>query len=152
MISHAPPGYDCPFCRISRGESTNLNTLDAVVHRDDDVFVVMSPRWWPNNHGAVLVVPNQHFENVFDLPVELGTPIQRAVRSTAVAMKAAFGCDGVSTRQHNEPGGGQDVWHVHVHVFPRWHGDELYGSVAEWADADELLDAAQKLRAAWPAS
>jgi histidine triad (HIT) family protein len=145
VISHAPPGYDCPFCRVARGAEE-----DAVVHRDDDVIVVMNPRWWPKNHGAVLVVPNEHFENVFDLPVHLGTPIQRAVRATAIAMKAAFGCDGVSTRQHNEPGGGQDVWHAHVHVFPRWHDDGLYGATPAWADRQELLEAARNLREHWP--
>ena len=47
---------------------------------------------------------------------------------TALAMKAVFQCDGVSTRQHNEPAGYQDVWHFHVHVFPRFHGDSLYTS------------------------
>ncbi len=41
-------------------------------------------------------------------------------------MKVAYGCDGVSTRQHNEPAGNQDVWHYHMHVFPRYEGDDLY--------------------------
>ena len=52
-------------------------------------------------------------------------------------MKTAFGCPGVSTRQHNEPAGNQDVWHYHVHVFPRWHGDRLYGSEGGPADPAE---------------
>ena len=41
-------------------------------------------------------------------------------------MKAAYGCPGISTCQHNEPAGGQDVWHFHVHVFPRYLEDNLY--------------------------
>jgi diadenosine tetraphosphate (Ap4A) HIT family hydrolase len=41
-------------------------------------------------------------------------------------MKDAYRCDGVSTRQHNEPAGDQDVWHLHVHVLPRHQGDQLY--------------------------
>jgi histidine triad (HIT) family protein len=41
-------------------------------------------------------------------------------------MKEVYRCDGVSTRQHNEPAGDQDVWHLHVHVFPRYEGDQLY--------------------------
>ena len=110
----------------------------------------MSPKWWPRNPGAVLVIPNDHYENIYDLPVELGTPIQRAVRSSAIAMKTAFGCDGVSTRQHNEPDGNQDVWHYHVHVFPRWMDDRLYGSSGGLADADELHRRAELLRQAWP--
>ncbi|MBV9952939.1 MAG: HIT domain-containing protein [Acidimicrobiia bacterium] len=60
-----------------------------------------------------------------DLPPALGTSVQHAIRSAAIAMKAAYGCEGVSIRQHNEPAGEQDVWHYHVHVLPRWLGDEL---------------------------
>ena len=73
-----------------------------------------------------LVIPIEHHENLYDLPIDLGSALQRAIRDTALAMKAAFGCDGVSTRQHNEPAGNQDVWHYHVHVFPRFHDDDLY--------------------------
>lgn len=146
--SHAPDGYVCPFCRnIATGESDL--PLD-IIHRDDDVLVKVNPGWWPNNPGSVLVIPIQHHENVFDLPVELGTPIQRAVLSAAIAMKAAYGCDGVSTRQHNEPAGNQDVWHYHVHVFPRWEGDGLYGSHRSPADPTEMRRRADLLRAHWP--
>lgn len=121
-----------------------------VLHVDDDVFVKMNPRWWPNNPGSVLVIPVEHFENVYDLPARLGTPIQRAVRDAALAMKAAYGCDGVSTRQHNEPAGNQDVWHYHVHVFPRWAGDGFYSTHGDWADPRELARYADDLRRAWP--
>jgi len=121
-----------------------------IVHRYEDVFVKVNPRWRPRNPGSVLIIPNGHFENVYDLPAELGTPIQQAVRDTALAMKPAFGCDGVSTRQHNEPAGDQDVWHYHVHVFPRFAGDELFRSQAELADAAEVKRAAILLRSRWP--
>jgi histidine triad (HIT) family protein len=43
-------------------------------------------------------------------------------------MKRIYDCDGVSTRQHNEPAGYQDAWHYHVHVFPRYEGDYLYNT------------------------
>lgn len=114
------------------------------------MFVKVNPSWWPANPGSLLVIPVAHHENVFDLPAELGTPIQRAVRDAAVALKTAFGCDGISTRQHNEPAGNQDVWHYHVHVFPRWEGDGLYGAERQPADPDELRRRAVQLRAAWP--
>ena len=123
-----------------------------IVHRNDDVFVKVNPGWWPNNPGSVLVIPIDHHENVFDLPVELGTPIQRAVRAAAIAMKDAYGCDGVSTRQHNEPAGNQDVWHYHVHVFPRFTNDGLYGSSAELANEVDLHRTASLLRSKWPTS
>ena len=114
------------------------------------MFVKLNPKWWPRNPGAALVIPVQHFENVYDLHPELGTPMQRAVRDCAIAMKRAFGCDGISTRQHNEPAGNQDVWHYHVHVFPRWHDDNLYGAEGAPADPKEMSRLAAQLRSEWP--
>ncbi|MGY6499806.1 MAG: HIT family protein [Acidimicrobiales bacterium] len=148
MFNHEPTGYACPFCRnLETGESDH--PLE-VLHRDDDVMVKVNAKWWANNPGSVLVIPVEHHENIYDLPPELATPIQRAARRAALAMKQAWGCDGVSTRQHNEPAGNQDVWHYHLHVFPRWDGDDLYGSSASWADAVEVRRVAAELRAAWP--
>jgi histidine triad (HIT) family protein len=148
VVSHAPPGYACPFCRnIKDGEADH--PLE-IVHRDEDVFVKVNPKWRPNNPGSVLVVPVEHHESIFDLPAELGTPIQRAARAVALAMKVAFGCDGISTRQHNEPAGDQDVWHYHLHVFPRWEGDELYRTSGSMAPAEEVRRRADQLRRAWP--
>lgn len=59
------------------------------------------------------------------------------------------GCDGVSTRQHNEPGGNQDVWHFHQHVFPRWLGARLYQRHDEKAvvPAPDRAVRAERLRA-----
>ncbi len=115
------------------------------------MFVKINPRWRPNNPGSALVIPNDHYENIFDLPDILATPIHAAARSTATAMKVAFGCDGISLRQHNEPAGSQDVWHYHLHVIPRWHGDDLDLHPAAVADADEVRRRGQQLRSAWPA-
>jgi histidine triad (HIT) family protein len=150
--SHAPAGYRCPFCRNVRDGDGEADYPLEILHRDDDVFVKMNPKWWPNNPGGVLVVPVQHYENIFDLPVELAIPIQRAARSVAIAMKTAFACDGISTRQHNEPAGNQDVWHYHLHVFPRWHGDDLYRHAGVMVTAGELRARADQLRRAWPAA
>lgn len=148
-ISHAPSDYDCPFCRIVGGEPSERTTPEHVVHQDERVTVFMNPRWWENNRGNVLVVPNEHFENLYELPPEYGTPILGAARDAALAMKSAFECDGVSTRQHNEPAGNQEVWHYHLHVFPRWEGDNLYCSHGYWAPADELMEMTGRLTAAW---
>ena len=49
-----------------------------------------------------MIVPNQHYENIYDLPVRYAESIQRVARLLALAMKAAYSCDGVSTRQHND--------------------------------------------------
>jgi histidine triad (HIT) family protein len=151
QISHAPDGYDCPFCRVVAGESTERSDPSHVVARYDEVLVVMNPRWWENNQGNVLVIPNRHYENIFDLPIEMAGPLHTAARDAAVAMKSSLGCHGISTRQHNEPAGNQEMWHYHLHVFPRWEGDDLYKSSGYWAPAAELAEMTERLRSAWPA-
>ena len=65
------------------------------------------------------------------MPDELGAQLFRASRRVALALKEAYGSDGVSTRQHNEPAGNQDVWHFHLHLFPRYLDDGLYLRSAE---------------------
>jgi histidine triad (HIT) family protein len=124
--NHEPPGYACPFCLLQRGVHNERNSADDLVGVAPLAFARISPVWWPANHGAALVIPREHHENLYDLPPEVGHAVGELVRLVAVAMRASYACDGVSTRQHNEPGGGQDVWHLHVHVFPRYDGDRLY--------------------------
>ena len=110
----------------------------------------IAARWWPNNRGHVLVVPTEHYENLYDLPASSGHAVHDLVQRVAVAMRQSYGCDGTSTRQHNEPAGGQDTWHFHVHVFPRYEGDELYSSkpYPEFVAAADRRPFASRLRAA----
>jgi histidine triad (HIT) family protein len=147
--SHAPPGYDCPFCRLVRGVETELNRLDDVVWRDEQTMAFIAPKWWPANHGHVLAIPKLHVENLYEIDDELLGAVYSTARRVAIALKSAYGCDGTSTRQHNEPGGTQDVWHLHVHVFPRYFGDRLYERHEEdrWTTPDERAPYAAKLRA-----
>ncbi|WP_152365511.1 HIT family protein [Microlunatus speluncae] len=149
MYNHEPADYDCPFCREDPARATR--PLE-ILRRYQRVTVRLNPKWWPNNPGSALVVPHDHHENVYDLPADLGTPMQQAIRDTALALKTAFDCAGVSTRQHNEPAGNQDVWHYHLHVFPRFRDDGLYGTRGDWVDADRMRTYADRIRAAWPTS
>lgn len=133
FASHAPSGYDCPFCRLVAGRATELTDQRDVVHRDDGATAFMSPHWWPGNPGHVLVVPDGHHENLYELPAAAGHAMQDLVRTIALALKRAYGCHGVSVRQNNEPAGGQDVWHVHTHVVPRYTGDAFHRRIGEFA-------------------
>ena len=149
MYNHAPKDYICPLCLAVQGiENEHVYTRQTdVVYRDDAVTAVISPHQRPNNQGHVVIFPNQHFENIYDLPVYLAAKIHQLARSIAMAMKAAYMCEGISTMQHNEPAGNQDVWHYHLHLFPRYTGDGLYSSRRELMAADERAGYAQKLRA-----
>ena len=133
MYNHAPPNYLCPFCTVASGQEheTVYTVASDIVLRTNLVVGFISSHWWPRNPGHVILIPCEHYENIYDLPDEYGTAIFQASRRIALAMKAAYGCDGLSTRQHNEPAGYQDVWHYHQHVFPRYAGDELYTRSAE---------------------
>ena len=149
MYRHAPRGYDCPFCAVVRGEDRPPWSVQAdVVWRDGATTAWINPRWWANNPGNVVVVPDRHVENLYELDRALGGAVHETARRVALAMKSAYVCDGISTRQHNEPAGDQEVWHYHLHVFPRYAGDDLYGSRFRSTLPEERRPYVERLRAA----
>ena len=148
MPSHAPDSYVCPFCLLVRGVENEhvLSTRSDVIYQNEVVTAFVSSHQFPNNAGNVLVIPNQHFENIYTFPAALAADIHRVMQAVAFAQKAAFHCDGISTRQHNEPAGNQDVWHYHIHVTPRYKDDGLYASKRKFMPAEERARLAVELR------
>lgn len=128
MYNHAPQNYICPFCLVVQQiKNEHVYSVESdVVYRTEAITALISANQWANNHGHVIIIPNEHYENIYDLPLHFATKIHEAARKIALAMKTAYNCDGISTRQHNEPAGLQDVWHYHLHVFPRYPNDNLY--------------------------
>lgn len=149
MHSHAPKNYICPFCLFVRSIANEYvySVQSDLIYQDTLVTAFVSSHPFPNNPGSVLVIPNQHFENIFDFPPSLAGDLHRVVRAVALAQKAAFTCDGISTRQHNEPAGNQDVWHYHIHVTPRYNDDDLYTSQRQFMPAEERREYANPIRA-----
>ncbi|RYB96130.1 HIT family protein [Nocardioides glacieisoli] len=147
---HEPDDYDCPFCRIQAGVHNEHNQPGDVVAITDLAYARISPKWWPGNPGAALVIPRGHHENLYDIPAEAGHAVWDLTQQVAVAMRQTYDCAGISTRQHNEPAGNQDVWHLHVHVFPRHDDDRLYQRHHEawWATPGEREPYAEQLAAA----
>lgn len=70
-----------------------------------------------------MVVPNSHYENIYELPEEIGHHIFDTAKKIAIAMKKAYNTDGITTRQNNEPAGDQHAFHYHLHIFPRYTDD-----------------------------
>jgi len=126
MFNHEPKEYDCPFCTFANGGETDFNKKGDIVFEDDEVLAYISPKWWPNNPGNVMIIPKQHVEHVYDISDQLLDKIYALGKKVAIGMKKEYGCDGTSFRQHNEPAGDQEVWHFHLHVLPRWENDDLY--------------------------
>jgi len=138
----------CPFCEVAAGRDTEANALADLVFRDELTTAFVSPKWWEASPGHVIVVPNEHVQDVYAMPDALLGAVYGTAGKVAAAMKRAYGCEGTSMRQHNEAGGGQDVWHFHVHVFPRRAGDRLYERNEEtrWSAPEERVPLAERLR------
>lgn len=127
MFDHAPKDYKCPICLGVNGvenEDTLLKQAD-LVFKDRVVSAFINSFWIPTCEGHVIVVPNDHYENIYELPEDVNHRIAEVIQMMAVAMKTAYKCDGITTRQNNEPAGNQHAFHYHHHVFPRYEGDEF---------------------------
>jgi len=131
-----------------RGGETERSKRSDLVWRDATATAFVAPKWWETNPAHVLVVPNEHVEHLYEIAEAALAAVYATARRVAVALKDEYGCDGTSTRQHNEPGGGQDVWHFHVHVFPRYEGDGLYANHGRtrWTTPEERAPYAYRLR------
>lgn len=126
MHNHAPQDYNCPFCLLAKGNNTEHSSPSDIIYEDQNTIAFVSPKWWINNPGHVLVITKNHFENIYDIPEDVLGDVYKTAKRIAIAIKESYVSDGTSMRQHNEPAGGQDVWHFHVHVFPRYKNDNLY--------------------------
>jgi histidine triad (HIT) family protein len=121
-------GNPCIFCLLAQeGPSEKLlTTEDEVIFRTPVVTAFVASHWWPNNPGAAIVIPNEHYESIKELPSHIATHIHEAARRLSLAMVEGYGCEGISTRQHNGPAAHQEVPHFHFHIFPRYQNDRLY--------------------------
>jgi histidine triad (HIT) family protein len=148
MYNHAPQEYRCTFCLLVQGREELQNEVKQadIVLQTPELTAFMATRRYPNNQGHVLIIPNEHFENIYDLPLALSSKIHSLSREIALAMKAEYQCDGILLRQHNEPAGDQNIWHYHLHVIPRYLNDDFYSAQKAPFEAHERAKYAEKLR------
>ena len=109
---------DCIFCAIVAGDIPA-----TTVYEDEHVFAFMDIA--PANPGHTLVIPKQHYRNIYDMPVEVGSKIMQAAIPIANAIRTALNPDGLNLFQSNEAAGFQTVFHFHLHLIPRWEGDSV---------------------------
>jgi histidine triad (HIT) family protein len=119
VVGVAVGGTSCPFCAIASGALTP----EVVAYRDQNTAVFPSLHQQPRNRGHMLVVPVIHVAQIYDVDSVLAGALMTTVAGVARALKKAYAADGVSVRQNNETHGGQDVFHVHFHVVPRFADD-----------------------------
>ena len=93
-------------------------------------------------------MPKQHTENLYAVSDELLCEVYKTVKKIADALKEIYHCDGISTMQNNEPAGNQEVWHFHIHVFPRYYNDRLYENydISRWVSHEERMEFVRKLK------
>ena len=125
----------------------NSKLLLYEVYQDDATLAFMDIH--PANDGHCLVIPKNHFENVFDMPpVAFGT-VASTVAKVARVVNEVLRPGGMSLVQANGALAGQSVLHVHVHVLPRRAGDNL---LINWdrgnrpVDRDRIAEIAERLR------
>lgn len=113
-----------------------------MIYEDDWVIVFMSLE----NHP--LVVPKPHFANIFELDDTHAAAVMQTAVNISKATKAATNCDGINLVQSNGDAAGQDVFHFHVHIKPRFHEDgvRLDWDTASHAD-DIRADTCREIRA-----
>lgn len=150
MFNHAPENYKCPICLGVNGIE-NSDTLIAqtdIVYKDDLATAFISSFFIGNNPGHVIIVPNEHYENLYDLPEEVGAQITKISKTLALAQKEARNCTGTTILQNNEPDGNQHAFHYHLHVFPRFKDDELHKNMHNSTNstAEERLPFAESIR------
>ena len=136
-----PYDPDNIFTKIMRGEMPCHE-----VFQDDETFAFMDIM--PRGEGHTLVIPKRGFRNLLDADLEGLAAVTRTVARVAQAQTEAFGADGITVQQFNEPAGGQVVFHYHVHVIPRFEGVKLRPHTGEMANDDLLAGHAEKLRKA----
>lgn len=137
---------DCVFCRIVQGEAPA-----SIVYADGEVTAFMDTQ--PVNPGHVLVVPNLHASSLSELAEHTGARLFVVAQRIAAALRqSGLRCEGVNLFLADGEAAFQDVFHVHLHVLPRYIGDGFglrfgprYGQRPSRAG---LEDAAHKIRMA----
>lgn len=107
---------DCIFCKIANGEIPS-----KTLYEDERFRVILD--LGPAAKGHALVLPKEHFADLFELPEEWCAEAFGLAKRMAGAMKEKLGCDGFNLVQNNGEIAGQTVFHFHIHLIPRYRED-----------------------------
>jgi len=131
---------NCIFCKIANGEIPS-----STIYEDDDFRVFLD--LGPAAKGHALIVPKEHYANLYELSDELCSRIFVLAKKMAVHMTEILKCDGFNIAQNNGLVAGQTVFHFHLHLIPRYEGDQ---ADFHWnpgkAEPEELKALAEMLR------
>ena len=104
---------DCIFCKIIAGEIPSFT-----IYEDDEFKVIMDIA--PASNGHALVLPKNHFENIYDIEPEVLGNASKVAQKVIKHATEILGCDGYNLLQNNGEIAGQTVFHFHMHLVPRY--------------------------------
>lgn len=107
---------NCIFCKIANGEIPS-----KTIYEDDSYRVILD--LGPATKGHALILPKDHYADIFELPEENAGEVIRIAKKMATKMRDSLKCDGFNIVQNNGETAGQTVFHFHMHLIPRYIGD-----------------------------
>lgn len=134
----------CIFCKISAGELPSFK-----IYEDDDFLAFMDIA--PLALGHTLIIPKLHCRNALDTPPEIASKFYPVIVKVANAVKKGYNAEGINIMQFNEPSAGQEVFHSHVHIVPRYENDNLGIKIPPrlQLSMDEIGTEAEKIKKAF---
>lgn len=132
---------DCIFCSIVAGD------LSAqVIDSDDHTVAFLDINPWTRGHA--LVIPRRHSRNLYEADDQDLSRMIVAAKRLALTMRDRLRCEGIDLLNACEPAGWQTVFHLHIHVIPRWEDDPLELPIRpQPADQEDLAAVADEMRA-----
>jgi len=123
----------------------NKQAPASIIYEDETLMAFLDIR--PLNEGHTLVIPKNHYVDIFDIPEDQLSQVHKVVKQVSVAIKKATNSDGISIIQQNGKAANQDIFHFHVHVVPRFEGQKLPSfSALKEVERTKLDDMAKKIR------
>jgi len=107
------------FLKIIKGEIPS-----AKIYEDEHTFAFLDIN--PHNKGHTLVIPKKPYRNILDIPEETLCHMIKTVRTLAPAIQKATGAHGINLGMNNERAAGQEIFHAHIHIVPRFEDDNIY--------------------------
>ena len=109
---------DCIFCKIANGEIPS-----KTLYEDDSFRVILDIS--PASKGHAIILPKNHASNIYELSNEDAGKIMIVAKKVATVLKEVLSCDGMNILQNNGETAGQTVFHLHVHLIPRYKNDDV---------------------------
>lgn len=109
---------NCIFCKITTGDIPS-----STIYEDNYFKVILDIS--PASKGHAIIIPKKHAENIFELDETYASKIFVVAKKVAKAMKEELNCDGFNILQNNGEVAGQSVFHFHMHLIPRYKGDNI---------------------------